>query len=87
MLGVVTLCRIYLRSRCATCDSKPSSRDVGTDETRWGSPTLAPQLNLDAFIAQARAYDAVSETELGEMLKSTQTSQLRIPSSSTRTRN
>lgn len=44
-----------------------------------GSPTLAPQLNLDAFIAQARAYDAVSETELGEMLKSTQTSQLTHP--------
>jgi Zn-dependent protease with chaperone function len=30
-----------------------------------GSPTLAPQLNLDAFIEQARDYDAVEETELG----------------------
>ena len=44
-----------------------------------GSPTLAPQLNLDAFIAQARAYDAVSKTELGEMLKSAQTAQLTHP--------
>ncbi len=44
-----------------------------------GSPTLAPQLNLDAFIEQARAYDAVSKTELGEMLKSAQTAQLTHP--------
>jgi Zn-dependent protease with chaperone function len=44
-----------------------------------GSPTLAPQLNLDAFIAQARAYDAISNTELGEMLKSAQTAQLTHP--------
>lgn len=44
-----------------------------------GSPTLAPQLNLDAFIDQARAYDAISNTELGEMLKSAQTAQLTHP--------
>jgi len=44
-----------------------------------GSPTLAPQLNLDAFIAQARAYDAVSNTELGELLKAAQTAQLTHP--------
>ena len=44
-----------------------------------GSPTLAPQLNLDAFIAQARAYDDASNTELGEMLKSAQISQLTHP--------
>ncbi len=44
-----------------------------------GSPTLAPQLNLDAFITQARAYDDVSNTELGELLKSAQTAQLTHP--------
>ncbi len=44
-----------------------------------GSPTLAPQLNLDAFIAQARAYDAVSDNELGELLKSAQTAGLTHP--------
>ena len=44
-----------------------------------GSPTLAPQLNLDAFIAQARAYDNISNTELGELLKQTQTAQLSHP--------
>ncbi len=44
-----------------------------------GSPTLAPQLNLDAFIAQARAYDAISNTEIGELLKSAQTAQLTHP--------
>ncbi|MGD2179632.1 M48 family metallopeptidase [Lusitaniella coriacea] len=44
-----------------------------------GSPTLAPQLNLDAFIAQARAYDAVGKTQLGEMLKTAQTAQLTHP--------
>ncbi len=44
-----------------------------------GSPTLAPQLNLDAFLAQARAYDNIGNTELGEMLKSAHTSQLTHP--------
>ena len=44
-----------------------------------GSPTLAPQLNLDAFIAQARAYDDISKTELGEALKAARTSQLTHP--------
>ena len=51
-----------------------------------GSPTLAPQLNLDAFVAQARAYDDISNTELGEMLKSAQTSQLTHPVPVLRTR-
>lgn len=44
-----------------------------------GSPTLAPQLNLDAFIEQARAYEKLSATELGEMLKTLQTQQLSHP--------
>ncbi len=44
-----------------------------------GSPTLAPQLNLDAFVAQARAYDDISKTELGEMVKVARTSQLSHP--------
>ncbi|KAM3093959.1 M48 family metallopeptidase [Phormidesmis sp. 146-35] len=44
-----------------------------------GSPSLSSQLNLDAFIAQARAYDDVSKNELGEMLKQLQTAQLTHP--------
>jgi Zn-dependent protease with chaperone function len=44
-----------------------------------GSPTLAPQLNLEAFIAQARAYEAIGETQLSEMLKAAQTEQLTHP--------
>lgn len=44
-----------------------------------GSPTLAPQLNLEAFLAQARAYDDISNSELGEMLKQAQTAQLTHP--------
>ncbi|GBF80554.1 M48 family metallopeptidase [Aphanothece sacrum] len=44
-----------------------------------GSPTLAPQLNLEAFIQQARDYDAISDTILGEMLKQLQTEQLTHP--------
>ncbi|OUL26006.1 M48 family metallopeptidase [Nostoc sp. 106C] len=44
-----------------------------------GSPTLAPQLNLDAFVAQARAYDDISKTELGEMVKAARTAQLTHP--------
>lgn len=44
-----------------------------------GSPTLAPQLNLDAFIAQARAYDSAGDTELGQVLQQMQISQLSHP--------
>ncbi len=44
-----------------------------------GSPMLAPKLNLDAFIAQARAYDQISNSELGEMVKEARTAQLTHP--------
>ncbi len=44
-----------------------------------GSPTLSAQLNLDAFLAQARAYDDISNDQLGEMLKQAMTEQLTHP--------
>lgn len=44
-----------------------------------GSPKLAAQLNLDAFLAQARAYDDISNDQLGEMLKQAMTAQLTHP--------
>jgi len=44
-----------------------------------GSPTLSPQLNLDAFIDQAKAYDSVGTEGLGEMLQAAQTAQLTHP--------
>ena len=44
-----------------------------------GSPSLAPQLNLDAFIEQARDYDSFGEDSLGHMLKTAQTAQLTHP--------
>jgi Zn-dependent protease with chaperone function len=44
-----------------------------------GSPTLAPQLNLEAFIEQAKAYDSIATDGLGEMLQATQTAQLTHP--------
>lgn len=44
-----------------------------------GSPTLAPQLNLEAFIEQAKAYDLIGTDSLGEMLQTAQTAQLTHP--------
>jgi Zn-dependent protease with chaperone function len=44
-----------------------------------GSPSLAGQLNLNAFLAQARAYDDISKDQLGEMLKQALTAQLTHP--------
>ncbi|WP_013324803.1 M48 family metallopeptidase [Gloeothece verrucosa] len=44
-----------------------------------GSPTLSPLLNLDAFIEQARAYEDISKSELGQLLKTAQTQQLTHP--------
>lgn len=43
-----------------------------------GSPSLAPQLNLEAFLAQARSYDAVND-ELGKLLKQARTADLTHP--------
>lgn len=44
-----------------------------------GSPSLAPQLNLDAFLEQARSYDRFSNTDLGSVLRENQISQLTHP--------
>lgn len=44
-----------------------------------GSPSLAPQLNLDAFLAQARSYEEISTDEMGKMLRQLQTAQLTHP--------
>lgn len=44
-----------------------------------GSPKLSSQLNLDAFIAQARAYEDISKNELGELVKAARTAQLTHP--------
>jgi Zn-dependent protease with chaperone function len=44
-----------------------------------GSPLLAPLLNVDAFLDQARAYEQAGNTDFGKMLTSTQTEQLSHP--------
>jgi Zn-dependent protease with chaperone function len=44
-----------------------------------GSPTLASQLNLEAFLEQARAYDLASEQPLGEVIRQVRTRDLTHP--------
>ena len=44
-----------------------------------GSLALAPRLNVDAFIEQARAYDEISESQLGDLLKQAHDAQLSHP--------
>lgn len=44
-----------------------------------GSPKLSSQLNLNAFIDQARAYESISESQLGDLLKIAQAQQLTHP--------
>ncbi len=44
-----------------------------------GSPSLVSQLNLDAFLDQARSYEAISEDALGEALKQIRTQDLTHP--------
>lgn len=74
--------------RCAefTCDRAAllATQDARTVASvlmklSGGSPTLSPQLNLDAFIDQARSYDAISDSELGDMLKQLKTDELSHP--------
>ncbi|EDX86964.1 peptidase, M48 family [Synechococcus sp. PCC 7335] len=74
--------------RCAefTCDRAAllATQDARTVASvlmklAGGSPTLSPQLNLDAFLAQAESYDAISENEIGELLKRMKTDELSHP--------
>ena len=74
--------------RCAefTCDRAAllATQDARTVASvlmklSGGSPSLSPQLNLDAFIEQANSYDAISESEIGEMLKRLKTDELSHP--------
>lgn len=44
-----------------------------------GSPTLSRQLNVDAFLEQARSYDAISKDQIGDMLKQLRTQELTHP--------
>jgi Zn-dependent protease with chaperone function len=44
-----------------------------------GSPSLADQLNLEAFLEQARAYDAISDRQLGQILKQMRSQDLTHP--------
>lgn len=44
-----------------------------------GSPSLVHQLNLDAFLEQARAYNNLSDNELGKLIRQAQTAQLTHP--------
>lgn len=44
-----------------------------------GSPSLVSQLNLDAFLEQARSYEAISDNALGEALKQIRTQDLTHP--------
>lgn len=74
--------------RCAefTCDRAAllATQDARTVASvlmklSGGSPSLSPQLNLDAFIDQARSYDAISDSDMGEMLKQLKTNELSHP--------
>ena len=80
--------RIMEWVRCAefTCDRAAllATQDARTVASvlmklSGGSPTLSPLLNLDAFIDQARSYDAISESEIGDMLKKVKTDELSHP--------
>ncbi len=44
-----------------------------------GSPTLSQQLNVEAFLEQARAYDAAIASEVGEVIKQMRTQDLTHP--------
>lgn len=74
--------------RCAefTCDRAAllATQDARTVASvlmklSGGSPTLSPQLNLEAFLEQAKSYDAISQNEIGEMLKRMKTDELSHP--------
>lgn len=74
--------------RCAefTCDRaallvSQNARTVASVlmKLTGGSPTLSPQLNLDAFLEQASAYEGLSHDQLGAFLKEMRTQELTHP--------
>ena len=74
--------------RCAefTCDRaallvSQNARTVASVlmKLTGGSPTLSPQLNLDAFLEQASAYEDLSHDQLGAFLKEMRTQELTHP--------
>ncbi|AFY65690.1 M48 family metallopeptidase [Geitlerinema sp. PCC 7407] len=44
-----------------------------------GSPSLVSKLNVDAFLAQARSYEDLSHTQLGQLLKQAHATNLTHP--------
>ncbi|MEM9005998.1 MAG: M48 family metallopeptidase [Cyanobacteria bacterium P01_F01_bin.86] len=44
-----------------------------------GSPSLAPQLNVDAFLEQARQYDTAVDSEIGEVIRQARSQNLTHP--------
>ena len=44
-----------------------------------GSPSIAPHLNLDAFLDQARSYENIGTDELGSLVRQARTAQLTHP--------
>lgn len=44
-----------------------------------GCPSLADQLNVDAFLEQARSYDKASSSPIGWYIRNAQTRQLSHP--------
>lgn len=84
--GLQAQLMMWLRCAEFTCDraallaiQEPSVVISLLMKLAGGSPTLASQLNVEAFLAQARAYDDISNSQLGEILKQAQTSQLTHP--------
>ena len=74
--------------RCAefTCDRAALLVSQNSDtvasvlmKLSGGSPAIAPLLNLDAFLEQARTYEALSLSEMGQLLRQAQTAQLSHP--------
>ncbi|WP_373481148.1 M48 family metallopeptidase [Geminocystis sp.] len=74
--------------RCAefSCDrsallvvQKPSIVMSVLMKLTGGSPSIAHKLNLEAFMAQVKEYKAMSDTDIGILLKEMQTSQLTHP--------
>lgn len=74
--------------RCAefTCDrsallvvQKPEIVMSVLMKLTGGSPSIANQLNLSAFMEQVQQYKSMSNTDLGQLLKDAQTAQLTHP--------
>jgi len=73
-------CRADLRQSSSSCGARPKKVVISVlMKLAGGCPSLADQLNVDAFLEQARSYDKAASNPVGWYIRNAQTRELSHP--------